>query len=41
MEEHMLQMDRRIHMERFYKMVEASNRRFPKGVEPYQMATRH
>lgn len=27
-------------MERFYKMVEASNRRFPKGVEPYQMATR-
>lgn len=27
-------------MERFYKMVEASNRRFPNGVEPYQMATR-
>lgn len=27
-------------MERFYKMVEASNRRFPEGVEPYQMATR-
>ena len=27
-------------MEKFYKMVEASNRRFPKGVEPYQMATR-
>lgn len=27
-------------MERFYKMVEASNTRFPKGVEPYQMATR-
>lgn len=27
-------------MDRFYKMVEASNRRFPKGVEPYQMATR-
>lgn len=27
-------------MERFYKMVEASNRCFPKGVEPYQMATR-
>ena len=27
-------------MERFYKMVEASNKRFPKGVEPYQMATR-
>ena len=27
-------------MKRFYQMVEASNRRFPKGVEPYQMATR-
>lgn len=27
-------------MERFYQMAEASNRRFPKGVEPYQMATR-
>lgn len=27
-------------MDRFYKMVEASNRRFPKGVEPFQMATR-
>ncbi len=27
-------------MERFYQMVEASNKRFPKGVEPYQMATR-
>ena len=27
-------------MERFYKMVEASNKRFPKGVEPFQMATR-
>lgn len=27
-------------MEKFYKMVEASNKRFPKGVEPYQMATR-
>lgn len=27
-------------MERFYKMVEASNKKFPKGVEPYQMATR-
>lgn len=27
-------------MDRLYKMVEASNRRFPKGVEPYQMATR-
>lgn len=27
-------------MERFYKMVEASNKKFPKGVEPYQMVTR-
>ena len=27
-------------MEKFYKMVEASNKRFPNGVEPYQMATR-
>ena len=27
-------------MHRFYKMVEASNNRFPEGVEPYQMATR-
>ena len=27
-------------MNRFYKMVEASNKRFPKGVEPFQMATR-
>lgn len=27
-------------MERFYKMVEASNKRFPDGVEPFQMATR-
>lgn len=27
-------------MHRFYKMVEASNKRFPNGVEPYQMATR-
>ncbi len=27
-------------MERFYQMVKASNRRFPEGVEPYQMATR-
>lgn len=27
-------------MDRFYKMVEASNKRFPKGVEPFQMATR-
>ena len=26
-------------MERFYKMAEASNKRFPNGVEPYQMAT--
>lgn len=23
-------------MEQFYKMVEASNKRFPNGVEPYQ-----
>jgi len=27
-------------MEKFYKMVEASNKRFPEGVQPYQMATR-
>lgn len=27
-------------MERFYKKAEASNKRFPNGVEPYQMATR-
>ena len=27
-------------MERFYKMVEASKRRFPEGVKPFQMATR-
>ena len=27
-------------MEKFYKMVEASNKRFPNGVEPFQMATR-
>lgn len=27
-------------MERFYQMVEASNRRFPDGVEPFQMVTR-
>jgi len=27
-------------MERLYEMVEASNRRFPEGVAPYQMATR-
>lgn len=27
-------------MERFYKMVEASNKKFPRGVEPYQMVTR-
>ena len=27
-------------MENFYKMVEASNKRFPDGVEPFQMATR-
>ena len=27
-------------MEKFYRMVEASNRRFPNGVNPFQMATR-
>ena len=27
-------------MERFYKMVEASNKRFPEGVKPFLMATR-
>jgi NTP pyrophosphatase (non-canonical NTP hydrolase) len=27
-------------MHRLYKMVEASNKRFPEGVAPYQMATR-
>lgn len=27
-------------MKRLFQMVEASNKRFPKGVEPYQMATR-
>lgn len=27
-------------MERFYKMVEASNKKFPRGVEPYQMLAR-
>ena len=27
-------------MERFYKMVEASNKRFQEGVKPFQMATR-
>lgn len=27
-------------MERFYKMVQASNKRFPNGVEPFQMVTR-
>lgn len=27
-------------MDRFYKMVEASNKRFPNGVAPFQMATR-
>jgi len=27
-------------MERFYKMVEASNKRFPHGVQPFQMTTR-
>ena len=27
-------------MEKFYKMVEASNKRFPEGVHPFKMATR-
>ena len=27
-------------MDKFYKMVEASNKRFPNGVEPFQMVTR-
>ena len=27
-------------MEEFYQMVKASNKRFPKGVEPFQMVTR-
>lgn len=27
-------------MQRFYQMAEASNNRFPDGVQPYQMATR-
>ncbi len=27
-------------MDRFYKMAEASNKRFPEGVAPFQMATR-
>lgn len=27
-------------MQRFYKMAEASNKKFPKGVEPYQMIAR-
>ena len=27
-------------MERLYRMVEGSNRKFPDGVDPYQMATR-
>ncbi len=27
-------------MQRFYQMAEASNNRFPEGVQPYQMATR-
>jgi len=26
-------------MQKFYKMVEASNKRFPEGVHPYQMTT--
>lgn len=27
-------------MKRFYKLVEASNKKFPRGVEPYQMVAR-
>lgn len=27
-------------MERFYEMAEASNKQFPEGVQPFQMATR-
>ena len=27
-------------MEKFYKMAEGANKRFPKGVEPFQMVTR-
>ncbi len=27
-------------MDRFYKMAEAANKRFPEGIDPYQMATR-
>ncbi len=27
-------------MNRFYQIAEAANKRFPKGVEPFQMATR-
>ena len=27
-------------MEKFYRMVEASNKRFPEGVNPYKMAAR-
>ncbi|MBR2055265.1 MAG: hypothetical protein IJ968_10310 [Clostridia bacterium] len=27
-------------MHRFYQMVEASNKRFPNGADPFQMATR-
>lgn len=27
-------------MKRFYQMAQAANKRFPNGVEPYQMATR-
>lgn len=27
-------------MHRFYQMAQAADRRFPRGVEPYQMATR-
>jgi len=29
-----------VNIDSFYKMVEASNKRFPEGVQPYQMATR-
>ena len=29
-----------MNIDSFYKMVEASNKRFPEGVQPYQMATR-
>ena len=29
-----------VDIDSFYKLVEASNKRFPEGVRPYQMATR-